>query len=324
MSSPRTVPSRAPRAAAVLVLLAVTGLVLAHRVRAERSQPVEPPPPWWVDPGGARLGEAPSWIDPRWSAALAQLLERRGPFAVDDAPALEGLAADLSRLSFVHSVATCAADARHGLVVELRLRRPVACIPVAGGLALVDADGVVLDGRWDSPPRLGDAFLPVIGRAGDPLLARARPGDWLAEPEHVAALDVAQSMAAHLSNGQRAALGRVGIDARGASRASVEQPGVRLELEGGRVALFGRAPSADEPGELPAAHKWRSLVSALEVYRADPARDWQLVDLRWDRPDMALRVPELVAAQPAVQPEPRVLGGGGGRRPEPRATPQVR
>jgi len=192
----------------------------------------------------------------------------------------------------------------------------------ARAVALVAGDGVVLDGGWDSPPRLGAAFLPRIGRADDALLARARPGDWLAEPEHRAALDVALSMAEHLSEEERAALGRVAIDASGVSHTSVDEPGVRLELEGGRVALFGRAPSAGEPGELSAARKWRSLARALDVYRADPTRDWELVDLRWDRPDLALRGPEVLVVQ-AEQPEPRTRAGGG-RRPEPRITPQVR
>src|SRR5262249_8321401 len=85
-------------------------------------------------------------------------------------------------------------------------------------------------------------------------------------------------------------------DARKARVASVTEPGVRLELEGDRLALFGRAPGTDEPGELAASSKWRSLERALELFERDPSGgDWDLVDLRWDRPDIALRNPPAVA-----------------------------
>src|SRR6185295_18245299 len=74
------------------------------------------------------------------------------------------------------------------------------------------------------------------------------------------------------------------------------------ELGGERLALFGRAPSSVEPGELAPEAKWRALARALALYQGDPeGGDWDLVDLRWDRPDLALRgAPEVAALDPTT------------------------
>ena len=80
----------------------------------------------------------------------------------------------------------------------------------------------------------------------------------------------------------------------------------QAEKYGARVALFGRAPARNEPGELPADRKWRSLARALAlIEEGRPEHDWQLVDLRWDRPDLSLREPIqlALASAPAVEPE---------------------
>src|SRR5688572_8683742 len=323
--------SVAPRWSQLFALLGVIGTVgvlwlLSARLefpredsaRVAASEPqesmaTETRPELWVDPATARIGTTPSWADPRWIERLQARLAEEAPFPLAHAaPALERLRSALAGLSFVECVERLEAAPDEGLVVDLQLRKPVACIPVAGEFALVGGDGIVLEGRWPFPPRLGRAYLPVLGPLDDPLFARARAGDWLVEPEHTDALDVARSLAADVPEEERAALGRVVIDARAARQSSVSEPGVRLELEGGRMALYGRAPSADEPGELAPAAKWRGLVRAFDWFASDPlANDWRLVDLRWDRPDLELAQPNAALAQPAqvvevadVEPDP--------------------
>jgi len=275
----------------------------------------------WVDPADSVALEAPSWVDPRWLDHLQALLDAEEPFAVADPERLEPLRETLAALSFVERVERCALGL-DGLRLDLVLRRPVACVPVRGEFALVDREGVVLEGRWPVPPRLGEAILPVLGQ-DDPLLDEARAGDWLAEPEHRDALDVALSMEQHLSERTRGALGRVRIDARRSREASVTEPGVRLELEGGREAFFGRSPGAGEPGELAADAKWEALERALALFANDPERnDWDLVDLRWDRPDLRLRSESRVAR---VDPEaPRATPSRRERRETDPSRPRVR
>jgi hypothetical protein len=295
------------------------GLAWAHHARAESCGDASETPPeeqervLWIDPAAAEVALAPQWADPRWLGRVRTLAAEEPPFPAHEPGPLVALANRLATLSFVERVERCAAGPE-GLELELVLREPVACIPAAGAFALVDSHGVVLEGRWPLPPRLGRAFLPVLGPLDDPLLARARAGDWLVEPEHADALDVARSLAAHLDEDERARLGRIVIDARCARRTSVSEPGVRLELEGGRVALFGRAPAADEPGELAPRSKWRALVRAHELFARDPVgADWSLVDLRWDRPDIALRSgPELAALASAPRAAPGTTAGARG------------
>ncbi len=301
----RSRPGTAQALPALLVLALVFLLGLAHQVRS-RARAGPPHAEAWVDPAAARVVAVPAWVDPRWLDHLGLLLERQAPIPVAAAGELEALCAELAALSFVERIERCELSAARGLELELSLREPVACIPVRGEFALVDEDGVVLEGRWPKPPRLGRAWLPVLGPLADPLFARARTGDWLVEPEHTDALDVALSLAEHLDEEQRADLGRVVIDARAGRRSAVQEPGVRLELEGARVALFGRAPGTDEPGELAATSKWCALVRALELFERDPTgNDWELVDLRWDRPDIALRHAPAVAALAHEAPRTR-------------------
>ena len=63
-------------------------------------------------------------------------------------------------------------------------------------------------------------------------------------------------------------------------------------FEGRRVVHFGRAPGAGAPGELPTEKKWEHVRRALSFLRPENgARDWSLVDARWDVADVAWRLP---------------------------------
>jgi len=151
----------------------------------------------------------------------------------------------------------------------------------------------------------------------------ARRGDYLAEPEHLDALDVAVSLGEHLDEATRTRLGRVVIDARTARETSVDEPGARLLLEDGRVVLFGRAPCCGEPGELEPGAKWSSVVEALALLGSgpapDPQTDWLLLDVRWDRPEIVLRNPPLAMADeagPAATRAPSIPDSWLGPAPE--------
>ncbi len=289
---------------------------------ARRPQATGPGAELWVDPGALAGGVTLEGVDPRWGDELAERLASHPPFRAVDEVALEELRSDLESLSFVARATVHGPSAEEGLTLDLVLREPAACVPVGSGFQTVDAEGVLLSGLWPTPTRVTGGALPVLGpiRDGDTLFRAARPGDWLAEPEHLDALAVALSLRAHLAGDERRALDRVVIDARSARRASVEEPGVRLALEGRRLVLFGRAPTTDEPGELPVEDKWRSVRAALALL-ADGVHDWELVDVRWDRPELALRRPVIAQAAPTTA-APRAgayvaarPGSGAGERP---------
>jgi hypothetical protein len=179
----------------------------------------------------------------------------------------------------------------------------VACLRVGDGYLAVAEDGVVLPGEWRRPPWIASGWLPLLGpleetaRGED---ARTSPGRRLVEKRHRDALSVAASMRAALSAEDFGTMGAPVIDATHARTASVEDPGVVLQIEEGRRVYFGRTPDCGEPGELPAAHKWAALVRALKALRPTTVdgRDWSLLDVRWDVPDVLWRDRDAEASGP--------------------------
>ncbi|MFT7486785.1 MAG: hypothetical protein ACI9F9_002641, partial [Candidatus Paceibacteria bacterium] len=155
----------------------------------------------------------------------------------------------------------------------------------------VSTDGVVLPGYWLDPPEFGRGVLPVIGPL-DPFFRQFLPGDRLRETRHLDALSVAVSMREHLSTGDLNVLGPVVIDAQHAERAAIDEPGTRLYLEGNREIYFGRPPSLLAPGELPVAIKWRHLMEGVDLLLSADGEvtDWDLLDLRWDVPNLRPRI----------------------------------
>jgi len=98
------------------------------------------------------------------------------------------------------------------------------------------------------------------------------------------------------------------IDGSGAGVHGPEDQGVLILLPDQRLIVFGRPPSSDAPGELPAERKWRAVSSALaELGRGGDAAFWDLADVRWDVPELRYRgeaAPRVVAllAAPAAAP----------------------
>jgi len=237
----------------------------------------------------SRVDAGPGWFDPRWQEELAARLAPLGELRTDDRAALERLVLEIARLPFVRETGAPQVLWPDGLRVAVRFREPVACLHAGRQFLGIAADGVLLPGSWPTPPARGSGFLPVIiPRAG--ALAGAVPGSRVAEPSVADALAIAASLWESLSSEALARLGRIVIDARRARLATVEEPGAVLWLENARRVLFGRSPNLDAPGELPVATKWTSLTRALELL--DPGEtclDWELADVRWDRPDLLPR-----------------------------------
>ncbi len=275
----------------------VCAWIATPRGEAASLQPSEV----WVDPARLCWEQEPSLIDPRWEELLGEVCASHDPFSSHDAEALERLRNDLAGLPFVAAIARIEVAERSGMIIELEFRRPVACLPVGNDFQTVDARGVLLPGLWPAPVRIRGAPLPVIGPMSDGqgIFRSARAGDWLSEEDHLHALDVVLSLQEHLGLEEQRSLGRVVVDATEARSAAPDSLGVRLLLEGRRLVLFGRPPALGEPGELPAEKKWAEVVRALRLLQEGrPETDWDLVDVRWDRPEIALRAPLLASADP--------------------------
>jgi hypothetical protein len=242
-----------------------------------------------VDTARVRFDTGPGWVDPRWSEMLAVHLAQLGDLRADD-PEAQGLVADaLLELPFIAQVGRSRVLWPDGFEVAVTLREPVACLRLGSEFVTVAADGVVLPGAWSAPPARGTGFLPVLA-VDDTAREEIFEGARVQQTALVDALAVAGSMWSELDADDLARLGRIALDARRARAASVTEPGTMLWLEGSHRVEFGRSPNLGEPGELPVATKWESLARALRLL--DPGEhfyDWEMVDVRWDRPELLAR-----------------------------------
>lgn len=267
-----------------IALFALAGLVVADEFAADADGRGLTA----IDPGRLAFSGPAPWLADSWERWAAQRLAGLGPVSARDPEGIGLLVREVAALPLVASVGEPRVLWPDGLDLPVELRQPVACIRDGEDFLPVAADGTVLPGRWPAPPDTPRGFLAVIGPL-DGSLDGARPGDRLRLERHLDALSVAASQLAHLPPEASRVLGPAVIDATAGRRASVDEPGVRLRLEDRRLVWFGRPPSVDAPGELPAALKWRSLARAAALLRGDDPRDWDLVDVRWDRPGLRLR-----------------------------------
>lgn len=236
-----------------------------------------------------RVDSGPGWVDPRWGPALEQALAALPEMNADDPTTVEVIRQTLAGLPFVAEVGEVRVLWPDGVRLQVRWREPVACVRTGDGFALVSSEGVVLPGEWSAPPGRAYGYYPLIG-AGETARAELEAGAWLQDERWLDGLSVARVLAKGLQPDDWIRLGRIVIDTRESRSASVEHPGVVLWFEGGRRAFFGRAPHLDEPGELPVARKCQSLSLALRRLDEGPDHvDWELVDLRWDQPELLPR-----------------------------------
>lgn len=242
-----------------------------------------------LDLRAVRVDSGPGWVDPRWGPALEQALAALPEMDADDPATLDVVRQTLAALPFVAEVGEVRVLWPDGVRLQVRWREPVACVRTGDGFALVSNEGVVLPGEWSAPPGRAYGYYPLIG-AGEMARAELETGAWLQDERWLDGLSVARVLAKGLQPDDWIRLGRIVIDTRESRAASVEHPGVVLWFEGGRRAYFGRAPHLDEPGELPVARKCISLSLALRRLDEGPEQlDWELVDLRWDQPELLPR-----------------------------------
>lgn len=229
------------------------------------------------------------WVPRDWEERIAARLTAIGPIEAREREALERAAAEIAAMPFVAHVGDVSTIWPDGLCVDVVLRRPRACVRVGELYLCVAEDGVVLPGAWPLPPDTGGGRLPVLGPFDWPT-DELLPGDRLDSPVVEDGLAIATSLFQHLDPDTQDRLGIVLIDAREARATSVENPGAQLFLEGRRLVLFGRAPNADAPGELPVAQKWKHLAAALRLLDGPEREDWDLLDARWDQAVLRPRI----------------------------------
>jgi hypothetical protein len=310
----------------LLLLVLAAGALLALRLLGDSEEAGFTQ----IDPRRTRVDALTGFVDDRWRFDLAARLAQLPEISAEDREDTDSVRSALAALPFVAEVGEGSVVWPDGYEIVVRFRKPIACVQTSEGFLAVAEDGVVLPGSWKRPPWVAGGWLPVLGPLEDPPRgedAVVRPGRKIAERRHKDALSVARSMREALSAEDFQTMGAPVIDAAHAPTASVEDPGVVLCLEEGRRVYFGRTPDCGEPGELPVAQKWSAIVRALKTLRptTSDARDWSLLDVRWDVPDVLWRdAPEAAAVPPAApvpvaSPAPVVIHPAASPAPERRA-----
>jgi hypothetical protein len=243
-----------------------------------------------LETGSARLDVGPGWFDPRWEQELAQRLALLPALDADSVEARACIEDALAEFPFVAEIGATHVIWPDGVQVDVRLRQPVACVRTGDLYVCVAEDAVVLPGAWSLPPARGHGFVPLIALS-DGGRDEVLESIVLTDAATLDALAVATQMWAQLGDDDWLRLGRFVIDARHARIATVQDPGVVLWLESGRRVYLGRSPNLDAPGELPFASKCASLSRSLRVFDAgsEAPLDWELADVRWDRPELLPR-----------------------------------
>lgn len=242
-----------------------------------------------VEPAASRVDFGPGWSDPRWEALVSATLAQLPPLHPERAEDLRLVEDTLLKLPIVAAVGETRVLWPDGLRVAIELRQPVACVRSGDVYFAVSQEGIVLPGAWSTPPGHDGKFLPLVVLE-DEVRGAAWEGNVLDSAGAHDGLAVAAVLERELAADDWIRLGRAVIDARTARTTSVEEPGTVLLLEGARRIYFGRSPNLDAPGELPVKNKCASLARALRLAESgEPPVDWELVDVRWDVPEVLPR-----------------------------------
>lgn len=269
-----------------------------------------------IDATRYRLQTDSRWLSPAWITQLERLLARVRELSAEDPDGIRALREELDALPFVAQTGVPEVQWPDGLIVPLRLREPVACVPTgARDFLPVAADGTVLGGYAFSPHEAYGGWLPTLGPLGHG--GEVAPGDVLEARDLRAGLDIAASLWEHLDVRDLRRLGPIVIDASadeapvfdrrpGSATPETLPGGVVLSLEGGRRVYFGRPPRPVFDGELPIGLKWQHLRAALE--RSEAGEAWSLLDVRFDEPVLLTREQVEAFARTGT-----ALGGGAPR-----------
>lgn len=223
--------------------------------------------------------------DQRWNRYLAEALSKLPKTDVEDRYGLERIGDEIALLPFVEQVGEVRVLWPDSLDIPVKLKKPAACVRVRQELLIVAADGTLLPGGHDLPPRDELGFLPVLG-PNEGRLDALVPGDKLPQGPYADALRLAQAMRLELDPEASLLLGPVLVDASKAGEADVQRPGVVLQLEERRVVWFGRLPWTSV-GETPLKLKVENLERAARLLEpGEGMRSWIFLDLRWDHPDI--------------------------------------
>lgn len=240
-------------AVAILIGACIAWAITWEKVRTR----VLSSPEYWLKLQDVEITPPPEWIhtDVRAEVFRDASLDRSLSITDDDltdriasAFKLHPWIAEVTRVSKYH-------PAR--VKVELVYYRPVLMVQVPGGLLPVDVNGVLLPTGDFSPLEAG-RYPRLVGIDSVPV---GPPGERWGDARVVGAAGIAASFGAAW---QRLGLERI-VPAAMVSVGRHREESYELFTSAGTRVLWGRAPTTDMPGEVPAEEK----VARLEKYAAE-------------------------------------------------------
>jgi len=245
----------------MLITLALLGLAaggIGYAVWGQVGSRVLSSSEYQIDPSKIAITPPPAWIHSDIKAEVLRDASFEGPLSILDRELTARMATAFAAHPWVAHVERVSKAFPSGLEVVLRYRQPVAMVEVQDGALPVDVEGVVLPTGDFSPaeaehyPRIGEIKTtpagPVGTKWGDASVAGA------AQIAAVLGEDWKTLGLFRIVPAGRKTGGRNGVEY---SFALYTQAGTRVE--------WGRAPSTDLPGEVPA----RDKIAKLKKYAAD-------------------------------------------------------
>jgi hypothetical protein len=211
-----------------------------------------------VDPSKIVITPQPPWIHSEIKAEVIRDASFDGPLSILDSELTVRMATAFAAHPWVARVERVSKRYPSGLEIVLAYRKPVAMVEVQDGALPVDVEGVVLPTADFSPteaeqyPRIGEILTTPSGAVG------ARWGD-------ACVVGAAQIAAALANDWSALKLFRiVPAGRKTGGRGGVEYAFALYTHAGTRIE-WGRAPSTDLPGEVPAVEK----IAKLKKYAAE-------------------------------------------------------
>lgn len=211
---------------------------------------------YWLKLENVEVTPLPEWIHTDVRAEVIRDASLDRPLSIMDSDLVERIANAFKMHPWVAEVRQVRKHHPARVTVELDYRCPVCMVQVPGGLLPVDAQGVLLPSTDFSPLEAG-RYPRLVGIDSAPV---GPPGERWGDARVAGAAEIA---AAFGPAWERLGLERI-VCTTAISAGRVQDETYELLTRGGTRVLWGRAPSAEIPSEVPAAEK----VARLEKYAA--------------------------------------------------------
>jgi cell division septal protein FtsQ len=235
--------------------------------------------PYWLDQKNVEITPPPAWIHRNIRAEVFRDASLDGPLSIIDEDLAQRIADAFSLHPWVAEVRRVTKYFPAAVKVDLEYRRPACMVQLEGRLLAVDTEGVLLpSGSPDFSPIETPRYPRLVGVDTVPV---GPVGTRWGDARVVEGAEIANALG---TVWQRLSLDRI-VPSTLVELGYGNEYTYELVTKGGTRILWGRAPSAEIPGEATAAEKIAQLVEYHKAHGTLEGRDGpQQLDLRKSGP----------------------------------------